>query len=124
MNRWMAAAAVLMALTLGAHVIGGGPEVIDVVMASQLPEVVRMLSAVVWHGITVILAMFAIGLGYLALHENRGLAMMIAGVQIGFVGLFLGYGIFGLGNISEMPQWATFSLIPTLMALGSRRRAA
>ncbi|MDQ7070889.1 MAG: hypothetical protein Q9M48_09165 [Rhodobacterales bacterium] len=123
MNRWMAAAAGLMALTLVAHVFGGGPEVIDVVMASPLPDVVRMLSAVVWHGITVMLAVSVVGLGYLARHENRGLAMMIAGVQIGFVGLFLGYGIFGLGNISEMPQWSVFLAMPIMMALGSRGRA-
>lgn len=120
MNRWMAAAAGVMAVTVVGHVVGGGPEVIDVVLAAPLPEVVRMASAVVWHGITVMLVLSALALGYLAWHENRALAVLVGAVQLGFVGLFLGYGIIGLGNVSEMPQWSVFLLMPVLMALGSR----
>lgn len=122
MNKWILAAAAFMGLTLIAHIFGGGPEVIDVVMASDLPDVVRMLSAVVWHIVSITLAVFTVGLVYLAGTENRPLELMMAAVQIGFVALFLGYGIFGLGNITEIPQWTVFVLMPVLTFIGSSRR--
>ena len=78
MNKWIAAASALMFVTLIAHVFGGGPEVIDVVTATGLPDTVRALSSVVWHGITLMLAMSAIALAYLATHHNPALEVFIA----------------------------------------------
>jgi len=122
MNKWKIAAAALMGVTLAAHVFAGGPEVNEVIMASELPDVVRMLSAVLWHGVSVTLAVITVALGYLAVVENRALEGAIAVIQIGFAALFLGYGMVGLGNITQMPQWIVFLIIPVMTLMGRQGR--
>lgn len=119
MNKWILAATVLMGTAVFVHQIVGGPEVIDVIMVSELPIGIRTVSGVVWHGITTVMIVFTLGLLYLARQRNRPLEVVMAGVQVGFAGLFLYYGFAKLGNITMMPQWIVFLLIPSLTFVGS-----
>ena len=123
MNKWITAAAALMALTVIAHVFGGGPEVNDIVSASDLPPTVRALSSVVWHGITLMLVLSTAALVYLAKHDNPALETFLAIWQLGFAMMFIGYGIVQLGTIWPMPQWTVFIVMPVMTYLGSRSRA-
>ena len=122
MNKWIASASALMFVTLIAHVFGGGPEVIDVVAAANLPDTVRALSSVVWHGTTLMLAISVIALAYLATRHNPALEVFIAVWQIGLAALFIGYGLIQLGSLWPMPQWIVFLLMPAITFVGSRNR--
>ena len=53
------AAAALMAATFGLHVFGGGPEFHHPIQASSLDLPLRAISAVLWHAVTVTLALQA-----------------------------------------------------------------
>ena len=123
MNKWITAAAALMGLTVTAHVFGGGPEVNDIVSASDLPPTVRALSSVVWHGITLMLVLSTAALVYLAKHNNPALEAFLAIWQLGLAMMFIGYGVVQLGTIWPMPQWTVFIAMPVMTYLGSRRRS-
>lgn len=122
MNRLMGLAAGLMALTTAIHVFMGGPEVSLPVQQSDLPEVVRAVSIVVWHAITWILAVLALAIAYMAVRPNAGLFWMTVAIQAGFATLFVWYGLVQLGNLTEMPQWIIFSGVPALMLWAERRQ--
>ena len=124
MNKWIAAASALMALTVIAHVFGGGPEVNDIVSASGLPPTVRALSSVVWHGITLMLVLATLALAYLATHDNPAMEAFLGLWQLGLAALFIGYGIMQLGTVWLTPQWTVFITMPLLTYIGSRRRRA
>mgnify|MGYP000046819713 FL=1 len=124
MNRWNLAAAALMALTFCVHVFAGGPEIHVAIQGSELSEYLRAISAVLWHAVTVILAVFALAYLWLARHENRALALVMVATQLGFAALFLWYGATLLGTIWPMPQWVIFLLIPAISAAGTLRRRA
>ncbi len=101
---------------------GGGPEVNDIVSASDLPPTVRALSTVVWHGITLMLVLSTVALAYLATHNNPALEMFLTIWQLAFAVLFIGYGILQLGTIWPMPQWTVFVAMPVMTYIGSLRR--
>lgn len=122
MNRWNFAAAALMALTWGVHVFAGGPEIHVPIQGSELPEYLRAISAVLWHAVSVVLAVFALAYFWLARNENTALSIVLGATQLGFAGLFLWYGSTLLGTIWPMPQWIIFLLIPAVSAAGTFRR--
>ena len=125
-NQSYATAAVLMGLTVGLHVFGGGPEIHDPIRASTLPDVVRAIGSVLWHGVTWMLILMAVALGWLSCRRNAALFVMVAAVQLGFAALFVFYGWSVLGNLWQTPQWVIFSGIPAIMFFGcwqDKRRA-
>lgn len=113
------AAAVLMALTTLVHVFLGGPEVMVPARAAPLPRLVRTVLDVVWHGVTVVLLCLAAALGWLAFHDNAALLWMVCGIQIGFAGLFVWYGLTRLRSLWPMPQWIIFMAVPALAIWGA-----
>ena len=115
LNPKMALAAGLMALLTLVHVFMGGPEINAPVRASALDEVVRSVSTVAWHAVTVLLTVFALGLAWVSRHANRPMEIMMIAIQLGLAGLFLVVGIADLGSVWPMPQWIGFLLIPALM---------
>ena len=117
-NRSYAVAALLMTLTVGLHVFGGGPEVHDPIRASALPDVVRAIGSVLWHGVTWMLILMAVALGWLTYHRNIALFVMVAAVQAGFAALFVFYGWTVLGTLWLTPQWIIFTVIPAVMFFG------
>lgn len=123
MNKWMMSAAGLLVLTTAVHVFLGGPEIHWVIQDSTLPPDVRAVAAVIWHAITVILFAFALGCAWLVRHENKPMAYLMSGIQIGFAALFVFYGLSLLGNLTIMPQWIIFLLVPALTLRGTRQTA-
>lgn len=121
-NLWYCSAAVAMGLTTLIHIFAGGPEVMDPVHASTLPALVIAVLSVVWHAITLLLALFTVALVWLITHDNRPLAALMFALQIGFAALFLGYGLSHLGTVWPMPQWIIFLVVPAMMLMGQRSR--
>jgi hypothetical protein len=116
-------AAGLMAATFVLHVFGGGPEIHQPIQASSLALPLRAISAVLWHGISVLLAIQAVALVWLARHPNRDMAVLLAAVQIGFAGLFLYYGQTMLGTVWQLGQWTIFLALAALILWGARLHA-
>lgn len=123
MKRSLLVASGLSALTLAVHVFAGGPEVNQVVQASALAPELRAILGVIWHAVTVVLLISAIGFGYGAAHPNRPLEAALVGIMLGWAGLFIFYGITALGTLMPMPQWIIFLAIPAVVAFGWRARA-
>lgn len=122
MQRLTLLAAILMVGTCAIHAFVGGPEVHGPIQASDLPPLLRAVSAVVWHGVTVILAAFALALFWMARHPNKPMAVLIIGVLLGFAALFFTYGLSAMGNVWDMPQWIIFLVQPPLIAAAQLRR--
>jgi hypothetical protein len=112
------AAAILMAATTGLHVIGGGAEFHAPIQASSLELPLRTISAVLWHMVTVLLAIQTAALFWLVRHPNGPLATLLVTIQIGFAGLFLFYGQTMLGTVWQLGQWTIFLALAALIAWG------
>ncbi len=122
MNKPMLAAAAISALTFGLHVIGGGADVHAPIQASTLPLPLRAISAVLWHFVSLILALQALGFLSVARTANRDLSLMLIAIQIGTAVLFVFYGLTMLGTIWLMPQWTIFLTVAALGLWGLMRR--
>ncbi|MFN4272700.1 MAG: hypothetical protein ACK4F5_07795 [Aliihoeflea sp.] len=122
---WTRIAAALMALTFLIHVFAGGLDV-HLPMQSALSDPgLAAYAAILWHAVTVVLAVLAIGLWGLAGRHDPIFETVVSGIQIGFAGLFIFYGLTRLGTLWLMPQWIIFITIPALTRFGqSRKRAA
>jgi len=120
LNRPLLSAAALMTLTVLIHAFVGGPEVYAPVRVSALEPVALSVMSVVWHVITAILALMAVGLFWLARHRCQPLEVMLIAIQICFAAVFIGYGIVDLGNLTQMPQWIIFLVGPGLMLLAGQ----
>ena len=117
------AAAILTAATFALHVWGGGPEFNQPLQASALPAELRAMSGVLWHAVSVELAVFAVALLWLARTPNLPMSVTLAAIQLGFAGLFLWYGYALLGSIWVLPQWTIFLTLAALILWGSREKA-
>ena len=122
MNKPMLVAAVVSALTFALHVIGGGADVHTPIQASPLPLPLRAISAVLWHFVSLILALQSLGFLSLARAPNRDLSLMLIGIQIGTAVLFVFYGMTMLGSVWIMQQWTIFLTIAALGLWGLWRR--
>jgi hypothetical protein len=118
--------AVLMALTVALHVVGGGQDVHAPLQSAlrahgSVPELIA-IAAVIWHLVTVAIAGLAYGLWVLARRHDAQLEFLISGIQLGFAAVFIAYGMVRLGTPWAMPQWAIFIASPVLTRLGQSRR--
>lgn len=120
-SKFLKSAAVLMALTCGVHIFAGGPELYAPLRASDGDPVFTSVFSVVWHFVTLQLALMALGLWHLSIHPNPalfwGLWMSLAGTGA----LFVGYGLNDLHSLWPMPQWIAFWGVAALMLPGARR---
>lgn len=112
---WIAAA--LMALTKGVHLFAGTTEIMGPILASDLRPVIRATAMVVWHAITLLLALMTFAIGYLAQFRNPALLIFVIVVQLSFAGVFLWYTLAMLGGLFILPQWTVFLLVPLLMGM-------
>ncbi len=125
MNLWITAASGLSALTLGAHIIGGGKEVHLPMLGSPLSPLLKGYASVLWHMVTVVLLTDTIVLILtLAGRNTEGLLLLILMQSIGFAALFVWYGLRRHNNITTMPQWIAFVGIAGLIAGGLNRNGA
>lgn len=121
---WFLAAAALSLATSAIHVLAGAPEIMDPLLAADLPVVVKGVSDVLWHYITGLLLIAAAGCVWAATHASWRLPVLafIGGQFLLIVGLFLGFGLYWFASPWPMPQWILFGLMLGLMALGTWRR--
>lgn len=120
-NLWMLLAALLMALTVMVHVFAGGPEIMQPVRASDLAPLPGAVVHVIWHFVTLLLALMAAALVFLWRMSNPPLAVLLIGINLGTALIFLAYGVALLGTVWPMPQWIIFLAVAALITLGLRR---
>ncbi|RUM26151.1 hypothetical protein EFQ99_07690 [Rhizobium vallis] len=119
---WTRLAAALMGLTLLIHVYAGGSEVYDPLQAALPDEFLAAFAAILWHAVTVVLAVIAGGLWILAQRHDPALEAILSAIQLGLAALFIFYGLTRLGTVIPMPQWIIFLAIPVLTRFGQRGR--
>lgn len=117
-------AGVLMAATFILHVFGGGPEFHAPIQTSALDLPLRAMSAVLWHFVSLMLAVQAVALFWLARHPDRAMTALLAAIQLGLTGLFLFYGQTMLGTVWILGQWTIFLTLAALIIWGAKGRAA
>lgn len=122
MNKWYALATALMALTIVAHVFGGGDEILHPILASDLNLYLTTMSAVIWHMATFTMVTSLGVLGFAL--SGRGACVsglwLIVAQSMAFTGIFLFYGMTRIGNIADMPQWIAFGLLTLFIVMGLR----
>lgn len=124
MNKRILTAGLLSFLTLGAHVFAGGPEVHDTMLAlaGAFPPMLRTFVSVMWHAITVTLAINSAALLLAARYSplRKALVWFVCSQYMGFAALFVFYDLYQLGSLLQLPQWIVFILISGLAAAGLR----
>lgn len=114
----MIVASALSALTFGIHVWMGGPEIHRPIQGSSLSTGLRAISAVLWHAVTVVLAVMAGATAWLVVADEPGLAWTLIAICVGWAGLFVWYGWSRLGSLKPMPQWVIFLALAGLIGVG------
>lgn len=122
MNKLILAAGLLSCLTLGVHVFAGGPEIHHTLLAlaDSFPHVLRTFISVMWHAITVILALNSAALLVAARRRpsQEALVWFVCCQYVAFAVLFVFYGVYQLDSLLLMPQWIVFALISGLALTG------
>lgn len=113
------AAAALMAITAGIHVFAGAPEINVPIQASDLPLILRAISAVLWHAVTLQLLVFTAALLWVAKHPNRPVSLLIASICLCYAALFLAISTTMLHSPWPLPQWLLFTPLAALTLWGS-----
>ncbi len=117
-------AAGMMAATCALHVFGGGPEFHGPIQASDMALPLRAISAILWHAVSLLLAIQAVALIWMARHPHDGMAALLVAIQISFAGLFLFYGQTMMGTVWALGQWTVFLALAALIGWGARGKVA
>jgi hypothetical protein len=121
---WLAASALVAALTFGVHLFAGGAEVARPLLDSaDLPRLPRETLYFVWHMVSWELAVLAIALGYCAVYDaaNRPLVWTLAGLAGGSGMLNLGLAAWRRVPLTLLIQWALLLPIAVLALVGVHR---
>ncbi|MHA6299821.1 hypothetical protein [Devosia sp. CAU 1758] len=124
LSYWFIAAAFANLATAAIHVFAGTPEIMDPVLAADLPIAVQAVVDVLWHHITGMLVMAAFACLWAARQAAwRVPVFALVGGQYGLISiLFLGLGFHWFASPWPMPQWILFTVMTAMMGLGARRR--
>jgi hypothetical protein len=109
------------ALTFALHVWGGGPEFLEPFLANLTDPRLRAMSVVLWHAVSLGLALQAITMFWLAKNPSRPLGLFIAAGHLGWAVLFLIVGQTMLGTVWDFGQWVIFLALAGLALLGAAR---
>lgn len=123
MNKLIAAAAALSLATFLLHVIGGGPEIHQPLLAGAPSGTLAAFTSVLWHFVTVIVLINSGALGLAAVRQDwrKPLVVLASGQYLAVAMLFLFYGWTRLGSFMVMPQWLLFVGIGGLAIAGLSR---
>ncbi len=123
MSKSILLAAVISTITIGLHVYGGGEEVHQPILDANLTTILKAYTSILWHAVTVVLAINSAGLILLAFKpiQFKSLGVLISLQYFAFAGLFIFYGISKLGTLFLMPQWIIFISLAALILFGTRR---
>lgn len=116
--RLILSAAMITFATTAVHVLLGGPEVHDPLLASNAPDVAKAVGSVVWHAVTAVLVINGAALLAAAFRPalRQGIAGIVSAQFVAFAVLFVVYGLSRFGSLWPMPQWTVFLIIPALLA--------
>ena len=123
MKYGMWSAAALMGLTTCVHLFAGTGDIMTPIMNADIHPIVKSTAMVVWHGVTLILALLTLAIAHLARRQNPALFGFAIAIQLGFAALFLFYNLSMFGGVFTLPQWTVFLLAPALMIF-ARTKAA
>ena len=116
MNYFMSGAAALMGVTTGVHLLLGTGEIMTPILETEsIHPVIKGTTLVVWHMITLILAMSTGAIFYLAKNANKALAVFVMALQFGFAAIFLSVTLTMFSALFTLPQWSAFFLTGALM---------
>lgn len=122
MNKWIFSAGVLSSLTFFVHVFAGGPEIHDTLLTlgSHFPSMLQAFISVMWHAVSVILAINSVALLVAAWkpYIQHVLVGFVLCQYIAFVGLFILLGLTRLDSVLQMPQWILFVVISSVALPG------
>lgn len=120
MNYSFAAAALLSAGVLAAHVIGGGRFYVrPLLAAAALHPVPKYVHYYCWHMVTIVLAAMAVSFGRAAVvPEASDLAALMTTLASGFTIWSLGLVLWKRQKPLHMPQWALFAPVAICGVLG------
>jgi hypothetical protein len=91
-------------------------------LSTAFPSALQAFISVMWHAITVILAINSVALLLAARYSpsQKALVWFVASQYLAFAALIVFYGVLRLGSILLMPQWIAFVLMAGLAIAGLR----
>jgi hypothetical protein len=117
MSYFMWSAAAVMGLTTGVHLLAGTSDIMTPILnAEVIDPVISGVALVVWHMVSLMLALSTIAIIYLARVQNHALLILVASLQLGFALIFLWYNLTLFSALFAMPQWIAFLLAALLMS--------
>jgi hypothetical protein len=120
MNKAVALAGLLSLILTVIHIVGGGADVHEPILASELDNILKGYSSVIWHGVTANLFLCSAILFYASISKpNLPTLTSIVIVQyLAYAVIFIFYGTTRFGSIMIMPQWIAFLIIPAIATFG------
>jgi hypothetical protein len=120
MNTWLLMSGIAALLLDLVHIFPGGKEIHRPMVASKLPEPVKVIWSAVWHAVTAFLAIGGAALIAAAFLPDHALALSVVPITLflAFAGLFITYGLSRLGSLLVLPHWAAFLGISVLGLVG------
>lgn len=124
MNRPVAVAAIIMALTLGLHLIGGETTVHRPLLNDGATAEMDLYISVLWHSVSSLIALNAVALAFAAWKAGpHGPILWLVGGQTLAVGLlFILYGLIRTGGLWTAPQWVILAPLGLLTIWAATRR--
>ena len=122
-NMWLFAAAAISLATTGLHVIGGTPEIMAPLNASDAPALSKGIAEVIWNQITLLLIVSVWVFWRAARNPEKAyeLSSAIIVLYLGITLLFIASGLGLFGSIWVMPQWTLFLVMAVLAIVGLLR---
>lgn len=124
LKKSFALAGLISLATAALHVFGGGPEIHEPLLASNLTLSLKVFYSVIWHQITALFLVTGAALLYAAknLEGRRAIAIFSLAQLAAFSVLFLYYCQSYLGTIWLHPQWVIFLTMGVLILIGLRQK--
>jgi len=119
-NMWLLAASAISFATIGLHVIGGTPEIMSPLYASNTPKLSVGIAEVMWNQITLLLAIGSWVFWRAANRPQKAFELTIAMIvlYLGITLLFIGSGLSMFASLWVMPQWVLFLAMAALAIIG------
>ncbi len=130
MNKLVASAAIVAAITSAVHIFMGGPEIAaPLLVPNFLPvaDELRLVLYVCWHIVSVALVFSAAALARSAMPRHapssRALVQFISIMWLGFATVFIAVALWhgGIVWLLKLPQWVLLGPVGVLGLLGASR---
>jgi len=120
MNAWLLASGIAALLLDLVHIFPGGREIHRPMVASTLPEPIKVIWSSVWHAVTAFLAIGGAALIAAAFLPDQAVALTVVPIALFlcFAGLFVIFGLSRLGSLFVLPHWVAFLGIAMLGLVG------